>query len=94
MIDYTEKFHEARKTIGEIDKEIATLFEKRMKAVEDVAEYKKVNGIPVEDAVREAQLIEANSSLVGNDEIRSYYINFLKNTMKLSKDYQHKIIGE
>ncbi len=92
MIDYTKNFHDARKTISEIDKEIATLFEKRMKAVEGVAEYKKVNGIPVEDAVREAQLIEANSSLVGNDEIRSYYINFLKNTMKLSKDYQHRLI--
>lgn len=92
MIDYTEKFHEARRVIGETDKEIAALFEKRMKAVEAVAEYKKVNGIPVEDSVREAQLIEANSGLIGNDEIRSYYINFLKNTMKLSKDYQHKLI--
>lgn len=92
MIDYTEKFHEARRVIGETDKEIAALFEKRMKAVEAVAEYKKVNGIPVEDSVREAQLIEVNSGLIGNDEIRSYYINFLKNTMKLSKDYQHKLI--
>ncbi|MBR5442440.1 MAG: chorismate mutase [Clostridia bacterium] len=92
MIDYTEKFHEARKTIGEIDKEIAVLFEKRMKAVEDVAVYKKVNGIPVDDPIREAQLIEANSMLVANDKIRSYYVNFLKNTMKLSKDYQHKLI--
>lgn len=92
MIAYTEKFHEARRVIGETDKEIAALFEKRMKAVEAVAEYKKVNGIPVEDSVREAQLIEANSGLIGNDEIRSYYINFLKNTMKLSKDYQHKLI--
>lgn len=92
MIDYTKKFHEARKTISEIDKEIASLFEKRMKAVEDVAEYKKVNGIPVEDSVREAQLIEANGGLISNDEIRSYYVSFLKNTMKLSKDYQHSLI--
>ncbi len=92
MTEYDKKFHEARKAIGDIDKEIAALFEKRMKAVEDVAEYKRVNGIPVEDGVREAQLIETNSALVDNDEIRSYYINFLKNTMKLSKDYQHKLI--
>lgn len=92
MTEYDVKFHEARKTIGEVDKEIARLFEQRMKAVEDVAEYKRVNGIPVEDTVREEQLLEANSALVKNDEIRSYYINFLKNTMKLSKDYQHKLI--
>ena len=92
MTEYDIKFHEARKTIGEVDKEIARLFEQRMEAVRDVAEYKRVNGIPVEDSVREEQLLEANSVLVENDEIRSYYINFLKNTMKLSKDYQHKLI--
>ena len=91
MNEYDIKFHSARKTISDIDKEIAALFEKRMKAAEDVAEYKKLNGLPIEDLVREAQLIEANSQLVSNDEIRSYYINFQKNIMKLSKDYQRKL---
>ncbi len=92
MTDYDEKFREARETISRIDKEIAKLFEERMKAAEDVAEYKKINGIPIEDIARENQLIDTNSALIENDEIRSYYISFLKNTMKLSKDYQHKII--
>ena len=92
MNDYKKEFQEARASISEIDKEIAQLFEKRMEAAEKVALYKKANGIPVEDVVRENQLIEANSQLVNNDEIRSYYVNFLKNTMKLSKDYQHSII--
>ena len=92
MNDYKKEFQEARASISEIDKEIAQLFEKRMEAAEKVALYKKANGIPVEDVVRENQLIEANSQLVKNDEIRSYYVSFLKNTMKLSKDYQHSII--
>ena len=92
MIDYNKDFQEARATISEIDKEIAVLFEKRMEATQKVALYKKVNGIPIEDSVRENYLIETNSQLVSNDEMRSYYVNFLKNTMKLSKDYQHKII--
>lgn len=92
MNDYKKEFQQARATISEIDKEIAVLFEKRMEAVQDVALYKKVNGIPVEDSVREKALVETNSQLVKNDEIRSYYVNFLKNTMKLSKDYQHKLI--
>ena len=91
MNEYDKKFHAARDTIAEIDKEIAVLFEKRMKAAEDVAAYKKVNGLPIEDLVREAQLIESNSLLVSDDEIRSYYINFQKNIMKLSKDYQRKL---
>ena len=92
MTDYEKSFQEARKLIGDIDVEIAGLFEKRMTAVKEVAEYKKVNGIPVEDGVREAALLEKNSNLINDDEIRSYYINFQKNTMNLSKDFQHKIL--
>ncbi len=92
MIDYEKRFQDARKLISEIDIEIATLFQKRMEAVKDVAEYKKVNGVPVEDTVREAALLEKNSALITDDEIRSYYINFQKTTMNLSKDFQHKIL--
>ena len=91
MTDYDKKFREARAAISSIDKEIAALFERRMVASQDVAEYKKVNGLPIEDLVREAQLIESNSLLIENEEIRSYYINFQKNIMKLSKKYQRKL---
>ncbi len=91
MTDYDNKFHEARAKIGEIDKQIASLFEERMIAARDVAEYKRVNGVPIEDLVRETQLLENNSKLINDDEIRSYYINFQKKTMKLSKEYQRKL---
>lgn len=92
MTDYEKKFQNARKVIGETDSEIAALFQKRMEAVKDVAEYKRVNGVPVEDYAREALLIEKNSQLITDEEIRSYYINFQKTTMNLSKDFQHKIL--
>ncbi len=91
MNELDVKFHDARKTIGEIDEKIATLFEERMKAVEVVADYKKNNGLPIEDRVREAQLLEKNSNLITDEVIRSYYINFQKNVMRLSKDYQRKL---
>ncbi|MGN0526680.1 MAG: bifunctional chorismate mutase/prephenate dehydratase [Acutalibacteraceae bacterium] len=92
MNDYEKKFNEARKIIADIDKDIAVLFEKRMNAAKDVAEYKKVNGLPIEDLAREESLIKSNSELIKDEEIRSYYINYLKNTMNLSKDFQHKLI--
>lgn len=91
MNELESKFHEARDTISQIDKTIAELFEKRMNAAQAVAEYKKNNGLPVEDLVREAQLLDANSKYISDDEIRSYYVNFQKNMMKLSKDYQRKL---
>ena len=42
--------------------------------------------------LKQITTIERIQELIENDEIRSYYVSFLKNTMNLSKDYQHKII--
>lgn len=82
----------ARKEINEVDREIAALFERRMKAAEEVAQYKKERGLQLEDLSREAEVIARNSEFVESDDIRSYYINFLQYTMDLSKKYQHKLI--
>ena len=53
-----DKLTEAREIIGQADKEIAALFEKRMQAVRTVAEYKRENGLPVFDSAREEQLLK------------------------------------
>ncbi len=82
----------ARKTINETDREIASLFEKRMSAVHDVAMYKIEHSLPVTDSDREAEIISRNASYIQSEDIRSYYINFLKNTIELSKQYQHKLM--
>lgn len=82
----------AREIIGETDRKIAALFEKRMQAVKTVAEYKKENGLPVFDSSREEYLIKKNSAYIEDEEIRSYYINFQKSTMDISKRFQHKIL--
>ena len=92
MIDYEKNFLEARENISEIDKEIAKLFEKRMNASKVIAEYKKVNGIPVEDKERENHLLKNNSENIVDEEIRSYYYDFQKNVMTISKDYQNKLL--
>ena len=51
---------ESRKKINEIDKEMARLFEERMKAVMDVLKYKKQHNLPVFDEKREIELIKRN----------------------------------
>ena len=48
----------ARTEITKADKEAAAVFEKRMKAVKTVADYKKANNLPVRDLVREAEMAE------------------------------------
>ena len=82
----------ARKEINEIDREMADLFVKRMAAVRDVAEYKKANDMPIYDEKREAEVIEANSRLVENDELREYYKKFLRSNMEISKAYQSHLL--
>ena len=88
-----DKLQKARLQINEIDSKMAQLFQKRMEATRLVAEHKQEYGIPIFDAAREAQIIEKNMAKIADDEIRSYYVNFLKSTIKLSRQYQHKLIS-
>ncbi len=82
----------ARNIINATDKEIAHLFEQRMDAVRMVADYKKEHGIPVDDPGREAEVIKRNSEMISSDDYRSYYIDFLKSTIDVSKKFQHRIL--
>lgn len=82
----------ARQSINEIDKEMAKLFEERMKAVKKVAEYKREYGLQVVDSKREAEIIEKNSKLINDESLKQYYINFLQSNMDISKNYQHRIL--
>lgn len=78
----------SRKQINEIDKEMAQLFEARMRLCETVAAYKKANGLSVRDATRESELIAKNRSYIQDGEIERYYVQFLKKTIDLSCSYQ------
>ena len=85
------KLDKARKQINEIDGEMARLFEKRMSAVREVAEYKKEHGMPICDPIREAEILSRGSLAVADEEVREYYVSFLKETMSISRAYQNKI---
>lgn len=85
-----DQLQKARAEIDRIDREMATLFFHRMKAVEAVADYKKAHGLPVLDASREDAVVQKNAELFPNDAIRPYYVEFLRDTMKASRHYQKK----
>ena len=85
------ELEQARKIINEVDKEMASLFEKRMEASQLVAKYKKEHGLSILDSAREREVINKNSAFVSSSEIREYYVKFLENTMALSRSYQSKL---
>lgn len=82
-----------RQEINEIDKEMAALFEKRMKAVGNVAEHKKSVGMPIFDEKREKEVVAKNSEYVNDPVIREHYVNFITETMKVSREYQRRLIS-
>ena len=77
-----------RKEITEIDNKMADLFVSRMKLVHQIAEYKMENGLPVLDPGREAEVLENGAARVEDSALRSYYLNFLKEVMAVSRRYQ------
>ncbi len=87
-----EKLEKARKKINEVDSKMAELFCLRMEAVKEVAEAKRELGLPVLSEQREAEVLHRNKKLIENEEFASYYVNFLKGTIDLSKRYQHRLL--
>ena len=84
--------NEIRQEINEIDKDMAMLYERRMDAVKEVAEYKMAHGLPILDTSRENAVIERNSAFIKNEEYKPYYVTFLQNTMAVSRQFQERMV--
>ena len=82
-----------RKEIDAIDKEMARLYEERMKIVSRVAEYKIKNGMPVLDQKREGEIIERRTREMQNQSLAFYYRTFLEGVMKSSRAFQGDLIA-
>lgn len=83
---------EIRKGINAIDTQMAKLFEQRMELSREVFGFKKEKGLPINDPVREADVIARTSQLIEDDEIKEYFIRFQQGMMDLSKDYQSRLM--
>lgn len=86
-----DKLKKAREEINKIDSQMAELFCQRMEAVKEIALYKKERGLPILDTAREEAVINRNCALVEDELLRSYYINFLRNNMEISRNFQNRL---
>jgi chorismate mutase/prephenate dehydratase len=87
------ELNELRQQIDEIDRELVSLFIRRMNCSADVAEYKREHGIPVLDASRERALLSKISELSG-EEFEGYSRTLYSTILSLSRSYQHRQLGE
>ena len=81
-----------RKQIDLIDDELLALFRDRMGIANQIAHYKKANGLPVYDADREREKLDAIGGKAG-DELRPYSDILFETLFALSRDYQETVIN-
>lgn len=81
-----------RKEIDEIDSTLLKLLERRMEVVKGVGEYKKANNLPIFNENREQQVIDKIVKKLNNPIIENEMIELFNTIMKVSRDYQDKII--
>ncbi len=89
-----DKLIECRQKIDEIDTEIIELFEKRMKVVEEVINYKMENNYPILDSNRELVMLKINLSKIKNENFKKYYQFVLKGFLEASKLMQKDILDK
>ena len=85
--------NEAREEINKIDEQMTKLFIDRMKLCKDIAEYKKSNSMLIHDASREEKVINNNLKLVEDENIKPFYVNYIKELLNVSKEYQRSLLS-
>ena len=83
----------ARQEINEIDEEMARLFVRRMQAVSRVADYKMAHGLPIYDEAREKEVVAQNAARVEDETLRTFYVQYLSDNMRLSRRYQETLVN-
>lgn len=90
MID----LQECRKEIDRIDKEIVSLFQRRMEVCEQVAEYKIHTGKAVLDPEREKSKLSALTSLAEGDFNRLGVQEIFQQMMAISRKRQYQLLTQ
>lgn len=84
--------NESRKKLDNIDRQIVTLFEERMKVVKDVAEYKILEGKPVLDREREKKKLASVCSMTENEFNRHGILELFTQIMSISRKLQYSLL--
>ncbi len=86
-----DELEQARHAIDAIDGKIVELFEKRMKEVEKVVQYKMEHDLPILDSSREQAIVKKNCERV-SDAYRAYFEEVYQSILVSSKQFQKEII--
>ena len=82
---------EIRQRIDEIDNRLVELFVERMKITDEVAAYKKANGLPVLDRGREERILDKIALLAG-EEFSSDAKELYERIFERSRAHQEELL--
>ena len=85
---------ELREELDSIDRELVSLFIRRMGVSGEVAEYKQAAGMPVLDAGREEKVLETRMAMTEDRTIQPYVRELFVEIMRLSRELQSKKLTE
>ena len=91
--DNVKQLEEVRQEIDEIDAQLAKLFEKRMQAANEVAQYKMENDMPVFDPVREKVVIQKSKEQIHDESLKEDYGAWIQKLMDISKKRQRQMMS-
>ena len=83
-----------RGAIDEVDRQIVTLFERRMEITQSVGEYKKRVGMPVLDPKRERDVLQKKIDWLHNPELKTDVTTLYETIMALSRKKQRQLVHE
>lgn len=89
-----KELQELRQELDQLDREIVSLFEKRMAVSRQVAQYKLAHGLPVLDQGREKQVIASREAMLTDASLAPSLRTLFDLIMSLSRRAQENIIRE
>ena len=89
-----DELEQARQEIDAVDAQLAALFERRMRAVVQVALYKKAHGLPIHDPAREEQVLQKAADRIQDPTLRPYYLDHVRNRMAVARQYEALLLGQ
>ena len=89
-----EDINSLREQIDQLDLQMASLFEQRMAVCRQVGAYKKERKLPVLNAKRERELLDAKVALIQDPSLLPYVTALFENIMTSSRMVQEKLVEE
>ena len=83
-----------RQELDAVDRELVTLFERRMALAREVAAYKLARDLPVLDSSREEQVLSSRAAMLQNPALAQDVRRLWTTLMALSRAEQEKYIRE